>query len=148
MVEERGSRYIKWGSGSILLKSIASDLVLKTDNLYLELRQRVVVVEGSIGSYEIVSSGRSGKRKHVYIKLRDSVKPLGRKGVVVDREYIDNFEIRVLEKEFGKYITVVTPGAFLYDYIILSDDIIMVSLSGKREAYIDLEDNRLTIYVV
>ncbi len=139
---------VKWGDGCIDLEARAGELAITFSNTKITLRPRIIIVEGSDVDYEEGSSGKSVKKKYIYIHVRECLKPLPAQGKYISTVLYDKYEIRYQKLGFGEYLTIVTPGEYLYDYIIVTEDTITIGMSGKREAYFYKEDKRLTIYFV
>ncbi len=140
--------YVKWRNGGLRLVFKNSFLEIISKNYRFILRPRIVIVEGTVKEYNVVSPHRHGKYKYVYIELSEEVKPFDKKGRVPRPGIIEGFEVNYQDMGFEEYLTIVTPGAFLYQYIILTTSMLTICLSAKKEAYIDLENNVVTIYVV
>ncbi len=138
---------IKWWSGSLVFRVSSEQLVVGSRNTSVDLRQRTVIVKAPIESYEVFYDENS-RKKYVYIYFRGNIRPFERRCRVVDREAIGVFEIRVVDKEFESYLTIVTPGFYLYDYVILTRDSIAIVLSGNRQVYFDKGVDHLTVYIV
>ena len=60
----------------------------------------------------------------------------------------ENFDLRPVDLDFEQYLTIVTPGSFLYDYVIVTKRKTGVIMSAKRDVYIEETKNSLIIYLV
>lgn len=116
--------------------------------MLIELRPRTIVVKNNIKSFEERDVGKTRKKKVIYIDFRESLKLFMGQGEQVKEILVDGYEIRRQDLGFDEYLTIITPGTHLYDYIILSSSTLAIVLSGKRQVYFDKEDTVLTIYIV
>ncbi len=140
--------YVKWRNGSLKLVFKEPLLEIISKNYRFILRPRIVIVEGTVKEYNIASPNRRGKYKYVYIELGEEVIPFDKKGRMPRPDIIGGFEVNYQDMRFEEYLTIVTPGTFLYEYVILTTNMLTICLSAKKEAYVDLEENVATIYVV
>lgn len=142
------SKKIGLRNGYITLTIKSDVLILESRNILIELRPRTVVVRDNIKSFEERDVGKSKKKKIVYIDFSETLKLFVGQGEQVRETLVDGYEIRRQDLGFDEYLTIITPGTHLYDYIILSSSTLAIVLSGKRQVYFDKEDNMLTIYIV
>ena len=140
---------VKWGNSCIELEHSIDILRLNSVNYRVELRPRTIIVKGSIDSSEVVETGKHRKKKYLYINFKEKIKGFVGRRYSQETEFIlRNFEVKILDLEFERYITIITPGPFLYNYVIISQDQLVIELSGKREVYIDRELKMITVYIV
>ncbi len=139
---------IAWGDGHLEVKAIDNELLVKAGNLKIMLRPRVIIVEGVQTEHEVGEAGKRSKKKYVYIYPDQGIRSLEGRGKIINEYNMDRFEIKYQRLSFNEYLTIITPGEYLYDYIIITRDTITIAMSGKREPYFYKENNRLTIYLV
>ncbi len=151
MPKKKPTFYVKWGAGRALEVEVSQDvMVLKGEGLEIILEPRSIHLEAPefyVAEYE------DGRRKRVYIRL-----PQGVKGVEAPRVDIDSttarllglFEVRLTEiPGLDRYLTIVTPGGYLYDYVILTSDQVMFETSAKKKLYREeMPGESITIYLV
>ncbi len=100
---------------------------------------------------EIKIAEPSVKKRTIYV-FHDDL------GLVDSPPYIDlragqsrvyeNFDLRPVDLDFEQYLTIVTPGSFLYDYVIISRKKTGVIMSAKREVYVEETGKSLIVYLV
>ncbi len=140
--------YVKWGNKpeALALRIEPAELEIKAENTRIILRQREIVVENTITHYE---DKITGKRKYFYIHLSEKIKPLQPPRIdITDYEIINGFEIRITNIEISKYLTIITPGPYLYNYIILSENLIGGETNTRRQLFYEKTNKKLTIYFV
>jgi len=138
---------ITWSDGCLSLK-ISYDLFkIKGYNFELELRPRTIILK----NYSRYRVGTDQRRKYVYVYFDEKIKPLDKcdqfleiKGV----RYIDSYEFRYTRTFYDEYYTIVVPGIFYIEYIILSSTKLGIVLSKKREVYFEETSEYLIIYIV
>lgn len=139
---------IVWGDGCVSFRSRNNELKVIAENLEILLRPRVIVFIDKIDSYELCECGKKAKKKYIYIYPKTHIQPINKRGKFLKEYTIEKFVIMHQRLSFDEFITVITPGEYLYDYIILTKEVITVAMSGKKEAYFYEEENRLTVYFV
>ncbi len=143
--------YVKWGPGRALELQVSQDaMIVRGEGVEIDLEPRSVHVEA--GEFA-VREYSDEKRRWVYIDI-----PGGIKGVEAPRIDIDSshpkllglFEVRLTEVEgLDRYLTIVTPGGFLYDYVIITSDKVMFETKARRKLYREsVPGESLTIYLV
>ncbi|AEM38755.1 hypothetical protein Pyrfu_0886 [Pyrolobus fumarii 1A] len=141
--------YVKWGPGKALEMEVSEDvMILRGDGFELDLEPRSVRLEASEFAVREYSDD---KRKRVYIDV-----PVGIHGVQAPRVDIDGtrmvgyFEVRLTEIEnLDRYLTIITPGGFLYDYVVVTSEGVMFETSAKRKLYREeVPGEAVTIYLV
>ena len=68
--------------------------------------------------------------------------------VANDRRVYRGFELRATDLDVEQYLTVVTPGSFLYDYVIITPNKMGIYLSSKREGYLEETSKSKILYLV
>ncbi len=139
--------YIKWGNRTALsLRIEPAELEIRAENTRIILRQREIVVESPVSRYEDMVAG---KRRYFYIYLSENIKPLQPPRIdIIDYDVVGGFEIRITNIEVSRYLTIITPGAYLYNYVILSDDLLGGETNTRRELFYEKTNKGLTIYFV
>ncbi len=137
--------YAKWGRGVIEVRVRGEMLALRTANLEAVFEPRTVLVEGRYASHRLLTDDR---RARVYIDLANPLEPLEAKRIdLVGSRTLGLFEVRVTDLEFSRYLTVITPAGFMYEYLVISDDRLMVEASAKRKVFFEEEPfEKLIVY--
>jgi hypothetical protein len=125
---------------------IESGSITVHGNFDLEIRQRIIVTSGDVKTE--IHSIRGGKKKVIYLhydKFMGSECAPGHR--VLDELPTHLAHIKYIESRLGGYLTIITSGYFLVDYIVVSSETVAIVTSGKREIYID-RNNNVAIYIV
>jgi hypothetical protein len=140
------SVYARWGVGVLELRVRGELFTVRAANAELFFEPRSVVVEARYAGRRSVSDDR---RLRVYIDLADEIKPLEPRRVdLIGSRALGLFEVRVTDVEFRRYLTVITPAGFLYDFFIVSDDTIMLEASAKRRVFFEEEPfDKIIVYL-
>lgn len=139
---------VKWGNGFLELICKNEVFIINAKNYTIELRPRTLIIHGRISGYEQAEVVKYRKRRYMYIRLSEEIIPIPGPGRIIKEILYGNFEIRRQDFDFEKYMTIITPGAYLYEYIIITSDTIAVAYSLHRDAYVDVEEGLTTIYFV
>lgn len=138
--------YIKFNDKCLEVK-LTSDAVIINSGTVLEIRQRIVSVQNAI-NYS-VHSIRSGRKKVIYIRHGGLGSKCKAPYKALDELQSPIAYIKHIKSNLGDFVTIITPGQFLLDYVILSSDIIVVMVSGKREIYFEQSNkNILIMYII
>ncbi len=139
--------YAKWGQGVLELIVRGETLVVRGANAELVFEPRSILVEAEYVSKRDLADG---KRKRLYIDFASEFKPLEPRRIdIVGTRMIGLFEIRVTDLDFDRFLTVITPGSFLYTYIVLSTKTLMVETSAKRKIFYEEEPfTKLVIHIM
>ena len=124
------------------------ELIVRGGNFKISLRSREIEVQGNIKSYGDYVVGR---KKYCYIDFNGPLTLLDIPRVDLrnqDMEIISNFELRVTDIEVSKYLTIVTPGNFLYNYVILSNNSLGVELSSRRNVFYEQIRDGVIVYMM
>jgi hypothetical protein len=65
-----------------------------------------------------------------------------------ERKYYHGFELRAVDLDFEKYLTVLVPGSFLYDYAIITPTKTEVIMSAKRKMFLEETSRSTIIYLL
>ncbi len=137
---------VRWGSGSLRLKAGESSLSVDAANASILLESRMLRINGSVGSWADAALGRD---RWVYVDFREEFKPIPTRRGATSRVLLKGlYDARSIDVGFEKYLTIVVPGFFLYDYVIISSWRMAVKSPAKRSFYFDHTDASLTIYIV
>lgn len=137
--------YVRWGKGKALgLGLSGGELEIVSANTRILLHPRDIVIEAQVEKYEDVIAG---KRKYLYVYFRNTIEPLDAPRIdISDVEVVDGFEVRATNIEFARYLTIITPGAYLYNYVIISDNVLTAEVNTRREIYYEQITKGVTIY--
>ncbi len=140
--------YIMYSKGAWRVRSVggAVEISGKDGKIILDARTITIPKESKVKVAE-----PSVKKRTLYVFHRDL-------GFIDSPPYIDlragqsrvyeNFDLRPVDLDFEQYLTIVTPGSFLYDYAIITRKKTGVIMSAKREIYVEETKNSLIIYLV
>jgi hypothetical protein len=120
---------------------------LTGENFSFEFRQRVIILKNAdnVKVYSI----RGGSKKVIYAKYYGKLLSCSDLGELVRDEVSTSlFTARVTKCTLGIYLTVVFSGMFLIDYVIISKDLVGLLVPGKREVYVEVSNDIITIYLV
>ncbi|ALU12296.1 hypothetical protein EYM_02185 [Ignicoccus islandicus DSM 13165] len=137
--------YIKFKQGSIKVEVIGNALYVG-DEIVLDART-ITFPKGSKVYY-----AEPTKKKMVIViehpPIRFVEDPPRVDLVANDRFYYMGFDVRATDLDFEKYLTVVVPGSFLYDYVIVTSNKSEVAMSAKRKAYLEETEKSSIIYLL
>lgn len=140
--------YIEWvpKKGSLMATFKPYELVIAFKNIIFMLLPREVRISSNVEKFE---EEKHGKKHYIYVKLSENVNPISAKGEYVQKpRIIEGFELRYTNIDFSRYLTVITPGIFLYNYMIISDNEVFIETSVNKEVYFEELKGALTIYFV
>lgn len=140
-----GKLRVAWGDGHLELRFVEDWLEVLASNYRIVLAPRSVEIHGEASGHR---ESLVGKRKYIYVELAEGLKPLRGSGEKVERLLVGGFEVTGTDVEFSRYLTIITPGFFLYNYAILTDGSLALEASARREAYFDEGGGKLTLYLV
>ncbi|HIQ24245.1 MAG TPA: hypothetical protein EYH50_04265 [Pyrodictium delaneyi] len=143
----RESFYVRWDGGALELRVMREALEIRAANAGLLFEPRSVTIEAK---YTHKREIEDRNRKTLFIGFAEELKPLEAPRVdIVGRNYIGNFEVVYTDLEFERYLTVITPASFLYDYFVLTSRDVMLYMQAKRKVYFEEEPyDRIIIYFV
>jgi len=121
---------------------------VKARNYELEVRPRIVSLKGC-GNISASTLYR-GRKKAVYIS-HQAIQCFRREECHGDLESEVNtgyFTVKATVTPHGDYLTILTPGSFLSDYIVVGEDMTYIQLPGGRDAYFERLADLCTIYIV
>lgn len=135
---------IPWKSGYIVIDYTIDKLNISALNNSFELKPRTIVVSKFDKYVEAVN-----RRRYIYIYFIEELKPFINSNEVVFRENdIDFYEINYTKLDYDEYYTIILPGHFIYEYIVLTSDELAVMLSIKRRVFYERVDSKLVLYIV
>ena len=131
----RRTVYVKWGSGGLEVRLSRGLIAVLAANAALYFEPRSVLVEAD---YEEPAAISDEKRLYVYIGFRGKLEPLEAPRIDVVGRYVDELgELRVVDLEFNRYLTIVTPGDFLYDFAVITPDKLFFQADARRKVYFE-----------
>lgn len=135
---------MRYGDGCLEVKRTGEYLLLSGWNYSIEIRPRIVAIKGfkRVEVKEIYDS-----RKKIVFIYHDVVKELGECNDVVEEIDLGDYLVKVTSLFTGHYITIVTPGYTLIDYIVITGDQTLIILQGKRNIFLEEYRDIVTIYL-
>lgn len=133
---------IKWGDGVVLVKCGDVDVTLTFGNGKLTFYPREVSLECKYSRFYVEDVG---KKRYAYVLFREPLKPFEPNGHG-DVKVQCSFEIRSVDLGFSKYITIITPGVALYEYAIVSEELLVVMSRVKKRVYFETLSSGVNIY--
>ena len=147
MAPRKQSFYVKWGHGALELRVSSEHLELAAGNGELVFDPRSVEVRVP---YTVKRDVEDRNRRTVFIEFREELKPIEQppRVDIVGRNYVGNFEVVYTDLEFGRYLTIITPASFLYDYLVLTSRDLMLYMPAKRKVYFEEEPyDKIIVYI-
>lgn len=143
----RESFYVRWNGGALELRVMREALEIGAANAELLFEPRSLTIEAK---YTYKREVEDRNRKTLFIGFAEELKPLEAPRVdIVGRNYIGNFEVVYTDLEFERYLTVITPASFLYDYFVLTSRDVMLYMQAKRKVYFEEEPyDKIIIYLM
>ncbi|MET1128059.1 MAG: hypothetical protein ABWW70_01925 [Thermoproteota archaeon] len=136
MRRTRSEAYVRWGElGALYLVARDDALHVVAGNGRLVLEPRRIAIEMEVsGELEV----EDGKTRHVYVYLRESVKPLQADRVdVTGRALLKMYEVIYTDLGFQNYLTIITSSLFQYNYAVLTDNEVYINMGARRKAYFE-----------
>ncbi len=139
--------YLRWVKGKALgVKIGGGELEVIAANTKIALHPRDIVVEGKVKGYEDIVAG---KRKYVYVYFNEPLIGLTPPRIDLGNvEVIGGFEIRVTRINSTGYLTIITPGAYLYNYVIISLEALSAEVNTRREVYYEDTGTGVAVYIL
>jgi len=121
---------------------------VKARNYELEVRPRMISLTGC-GDVS-VSTLHRGRKRAVYVshQVIECFRKEECKGDVESEVNTGYFTVKATATPHGDYITILTPGSFLSDYIVIGEDMTYIQLPGGRDVYFEKLTGLCTIYIV
>ena len=144
----RGSFYVRWGGSRALRLTVSGDtLVVEAENARITLEPRSIAVEAG---YRYKREIEDKSRKNLYIGFSEPLKPIEAPRVdILGRGFIGNFEVIYTDLDFEKYLTIITPASAVYDYVVLTNEELMVQMPPRRKLYYEEEPyDKIVVYIV
>lgn len=136
---------IPFKEGCLEVRRKGDSLEVRGGNFTIELRPRVISVDGSTG---ISIEGIYGSRRKVIYIRHEGIKTLDHCNEKIEEVDLGDYIVKSTYLFTGSYITIITPGYLLVDYVVITDDSAAVVVQGKRSTYFEESGRRVTIYVV
>lgn len=124
---------------------LASDTIQIRSGLELEIRERIIVVHGALDSE--VYNIRDGRKKAIYIRHAGITAVCDDSRKTVEEVSSPFSYIKYTKSRLGGYLTIITPGRFFTDYVVIDESTVVVVLPGHREVYAERIGNTLTLYI-
>ncbi len=140
------SVYARWPPGGLHIRVKGEYMVLEAANALLAFEPRLILVEARYAGYQ---EAADEKRRRLVIEFAEPIKPVKPPRIdFAGEKPLGLFEVRVVDLEFEKYLTAITPGSFLYDYFVVTSTRILVETSSKRRFYYEEEPyTKLIVHV-
>jgi len=136
--DEKGKKSL-----ALILKPYEATIVSK--NVLITLLPREIKVVDGISKF---SEEESSRKRYVRVFFEKPIEPINEKPERPYEGIFENYEVRFANLGFSKYLTVIVPGSFLYNYIVLSENSISIECSVKKTIYFEKTGSSLTIYFV
>ncbi len=137
--------YVKYNKGAIKVEVHGNALIVN-DSIVLDARSLSFPKGAKVFYAEPSKKKRAIVIEHEELKLVDF--PPSVEMVAGERKYFNGFELRAVDLGFEKYLTVVVPGSFLYDYVIITPRKSEVVMSFKRQVYVEEGSKNTIVYLV
>jgi len=139
-------KYVRWldGGARVVVSGDVLELVFRNARVVAEPRR--LVLEGIPASPRCYSDGR---RLRVALDLAGEPEPF-RPPPRIDIEYtgmVGGFQVTYTSLGFDSYITIVTPGGHLYDYVVVSRRLVFLEASGRRKAFFEELGGGVAVYL-
>jgi len=135
---------IRYRDGCLEVKRAGEYLLLSGWNYSIEIRPRIISVKGFKRAE--VKEVYGSRRKIVFI-YHDAVKELRECYNTVEEIDLGDHLVKATSLFTGHYITIVTPGYTLIDYIVITGDQTLIILQGKRNIFLEEHRDTLTLYL-
>ncbi|MEM4717608.1 MAG: hypothetical protein QXE81_02475 [Desulfurococcaceae archaeon] len=122
------------------------DYILVKAGINIEIRERVITINGGIG-YELKNI-KNNRKKVIYIFHRGITSNCSPGHEIPVELSLLNAHVKYTETSIGGFLTIVTSGSFLIDYIIVNKDTITIIMPGRKEAFVEQSNNTITVYIV
>ncbi len=140
---------IPWGgkakkSLALILKPYEASVVSK--NILIILTSREIRISDYVKKY---SEEESTRKRYIRVFFSEPITPLNEEPYPrFHGGIIENFDVRYTNLGFSKYLTLIVPGSFLYNYIVLTENSLSIECSVKKSVYFEEYKTSLTIYFV
>ncbi|MEM3925965.1 MAG: hypothetical protein QXU13_00015 [Desulfurococcaceae archaeon] len=139
--------YVKFGEGCLGISFTTESIVINGIKLNIEVRPRMVIIHG-VKDVNI-SQIYQHRKKVIYIHHEGEPYKNYYCGNNVYTEYsAPVFSLKYTELNVGKYITMILSPTFLIDYLVISDNIVVLIIPGKRKVFVDTSKNTTSLYIV
>jgi len=128
---------------ALILKPYEATVVSK--NVLITLLPREIKVVDDVDRF---SEEESSRKRYVRVFFRKPIEPINEKPEKHYEGIFENYEVRFTNLGFSKYLTIIVPGSFLYNYVVLSENSVSIECSIKKTVYFEKIKSSLTIYFV
>lgn len=137
---------IRFGHGCVQIEAAPGLARLLAGNVEAGFRPRIISWKGitDVQVYNI----RGGKNKVVYV-VHNKLTPLSKRECVKPTDTIEDSFIEAYHTSINglDYLTLRMSGIVLVDYVVVTNDLTAIIVSGKREIYYEKTGSELYIYI-
>jgi hypothetical protein len=147
LARRAASYYVRWGSGALEVRVASERMEVIGGNGSIVFEPRSVEVNVPYAGKRDVEDRN---RRTVFVEFREELRPVSNppRVDIVGRNYVGNFELVYTDLEFEKYLTIITPATFLYDYAVVTTRDLMLYMQAKRKVYFEEEPfDKITVYI-
>ncbi|ABU81187.1 hypothetical protein [Ignicoccus hospitalis] len=137
--------FIKFKEYSLKL-DVSGNALIVADSIVLDARSVTLPKDSEVRYSEPTVKTRAFYA--FYARLPTLTRPPAVDMVANDRRVYRGFEIRAVDLDVQQYLTVVTPGSFLYDYVIITPNKMGIYMNSKREGYLEETSKSKILYLV
>ena len=137
--------FVKFKNFSIKL-DVSGNAMIVADKIVLDARSITLPKESKVFYAEPTVKKRT--LYATYNELPTHEFPPTVDMVANDRRVFRGFEVRAVDMDFEQYLTIVVPGSFLYDYVIITKKKMGIVMSAKRESYLEETSKSKILYLV
>ncbi len=139
------SIYVKFKDYIIEIKVHGNALIV-ADSIVLDARSVTLPKESQV--YYAEPKVKQRVVYAFYNELKGVERPPYVDMLAGERRVFGSFELRAVDMDFERYLTVVTPGSFLYEYAIITPKKLALVTSAKRDFYLEDTGRRKIIHIV
>ena len=133
---KRKKLYAKWGKGGLEITISPGLISVVARNAAIHFEPRSITVEADYQEPIVESNGR---RNYAYIGFRQALEPLEAPRIDIIGRYVGEYaEIRATSIEgLGDYLTIITPGEYLYDYAVITPEKLLFQTNAKKKIFFE-----------
>jgi len=136
--------YISYRNGCLQVKRTGEYIVVSSNGFSIEIRPRIITVKGVKEAEE--KPIYSAKRKSIYI-YHDSIDALEKCPDKPDELLLGDYMVKKTSLFTGEYITIITPGYSLIEYLVITDRVTVIVTQGGRNVYFERGDDTIAVYI-
>lgn len=133
-----------WRNGYLIIDEKVDDLRIRSRNIELNVKPRVISINGVYG-YKVYEGS---VEKILYLLFKENIKPF------VDEELRNGlntqlklFKLRYVKTFYGEYYSISLPEYFYINYVILTDSEVAVSAPLKHRIFIERNNGKYVAYI-